>query len=370
MLNPKSIIKWVKANFDYKQRKSGRKLELRICNPFQEREFGTRDTKYHFNISPYKGVVHDWRPNHRSHDGSFIKFVMDYLQCSKHEAIKSVVNASGSLAGILSEDEDDEEERPLVESVDLELPKPCWKLGEGPDKLERMAVNYLKSRCLTKQEIIDWGIMYGVGKVIFPYIEYGEVVYWQSRDIDDKLFLFPDDNVGVGKTDFLWGWHRVEYNEDVFITESLFGATSAGPGGLASGGADLDPKQIDRLEALSAKREILAPDNDDAGLASLANNRKRMLDRKDRLWYVIPPYIEDHEGNTIKDWNELDQICTFHPELAAKQLGDEAEEMGHKYTRYYMENYAQPFTLSEEINIRKRIRKKDPSRNKLRKVLE
>lgn len=361
-LKPKEIVSWVKANFDVKERRGG--TELRINNPFQERETGTRDTKFHLNISVTKQSVHDWRPNHQGHDGSFIKFVMDYLECTGREAIRAIKSVKSSDIYL---DEEEDYKAPMVEAQQLELPSPSWNFDDGPEKLRSAALKYLNSRCLSKEECDDWGLMYGVGTVIFPYIEYGEVVYWQSRSIADKVFEFPPEEVGVGKSQFFWGWHRLEPKEDIMITESLFGGASYGEGGLASGGAGLSDEQVSRLDGVSFSRLILGPDNDDAGIASLVSDYEKCKHVED-LWYILPPKIPMKGDKLTKDWNEIDQLCTFHPKLASKYLGEEAVRLGHKFVKHYVTTNAKKFTFSEYFKFKSKTIK--TKKDKYSKMLE
>lgn len=364
-ISPKEIVNWVQSNFEVKR--INKKGWMKVCNPFQERETGVRDTKFHFNIHPKHAVVKDWRPHFNNHDGSFVQFVSDYLRCTIPEAIAAVKSAKQfDINDLLLEDEVEEDDPQLI--YQMELPNPTWELTEGPEKLHKVALRYLASRCVSLEEAKAWKIMYGVGTIVFPYIEYDEIVYWQSREIADKRFLFPDETkYGVSKTHYFWGWHRAEPGEDLFIVESLFGVPSIGEGALASGGADLGERQAAKLDVLSPSRIILCPDNDDPGIASLIYNFKLLTAYKDILYYCVPPKIKDHNGNFIKDWNELDQLCVFHSDLAVSQLGEDAR-MGHKYSRHYIENNMVKLNQGVVIRLRKQLSKDyDPQ---LRKILE
>jgi len=328
---------WVRANFEYKEANND---WVRICNPMQEKETGYADTKFHLNINIKTGVVHDWRPNWQHHDGHITKFLQNYLGCSFKEAISTIKNAKVS-----SRDEflDEEDVGPSSQEIKhLELPEHSWMIGSGPEKIQRIALNYLKSRKISEQEAIKWGLRYGIDKIIFPYIEYDEVVYWQSREIMNKRFEFPDANIGVTKSQFFYGWHMIDPGDSIYIVESLFEVINIGPGGLGSGGASLSEAQCNKLRVMSPEKIILCPDNDEAGEASLASNYNKLTEYHGILWYCIPP-----KEDGIKDWNDL-----------AKTGID---------VRQYINNNIKKLNLSVVMKIKSNIKR---NRNNLRKILD
>lgn len=289
------------------------------------------------------GAVRDWRPNHKHHDSNIVQFVQDYLKCSKYDAVKAIKSAKRSdISTIL--DEEQPEEQNLIDEIILKLPDDCWSFENTSGKLKDICVNYLKSRNISLQLAIDWGLMYGVGTIIFPYIEYGEVVYWQSRDITSKRFEFPDSSCGVAKTNFLWGWHRADPRTVLYIVEAIFNAISIGPGALASGGASLEEKQSQKLDVLSPEKIVLCPDNDAAGIASLIYNYDVLKDHKQYLWYCLPPEIDG-----VKDWNDLDQLSIKNNTLYKQYVKENS-------IKDYIDNHMKPLDLLTIIKFRKEIK--------------
>ncbi len=121
------------------------------------------------------------------------------------------------------------------------------------------------------------------------------------RDIFNKRFHFPSyEDCGSRKSDFLYGFDNVEPGQDVFITEAIIDSYSVGKDCLASGGADISNEQIKKLRSMMPGRIILAPDNDDAGIASLKKNYFRLNSRYPEIFYVLPPC-------PYKDWNSMEQ---------------------------------------------------------------
>jgi DNA primase len=304
-LTSSQIENWVSRHFEYKRRSRGK--QLCVCNPFDE------DNDYHLWIStvedtlkngPRKGQmgywVHDFRPGHYS--GSLINFVMQYKNISFRDALKDLggtkqLNVHEVVIGLHEVKEQDEEANPIVE-----LPKLSKPFVDRDKSLARnIALNYLKSRRVSEELAIKLNLHYTPSSIVFPYYEYEILVYWQERNILSKLFNFPDEaKTGLLKTDYLYGFDNVIVpNHQVIIVESIFNAISMGEDTVATGGAIIAGRQVQKLEYLEPSILILAPDNDEAGYHSLQKNYYLLKDYFN-LAYCVPP-----QG--IKDWNQLDQ---------------------------------------------------------------
>lgn len=296
-LTPQQIESWVKKNFQYKMASGGK--QIRINNPFDN-----SDDDYHMWISltitalkkgPIKGTknywVHDFRGTYAS---TFIGFVKRYLHTSKGQAFAAVANGKIDPSMYLVEDEEVEE----VETI-LELPPGSKPIIGSPDSKARgFAVGYLNNRGVDLVKIDKYKIHFTVSSVVFPYFEYGNIVYWQERNLMNKIFMFPDSSTGTKKTDFLYGFDMVNPESTLYIVESIFNCISIGDSCLASGGAILAGEQLDRLKMLRPKGVVLAPDNDKAGIMSLVRNYYQLKDLCP-LFYSIPIGIDD--------WNDIEQ---------------------------------------------------------------
>jgi hypothetical protein len=146
--------------------------------------------------------------------------------------------------------------------------------------------------------------------VVWPYYEYDELVYWQSRSRVNKEFLFPPESVGVIKTDFLYGFDQVEPASHIIITESIIDSQTVEEQCVATGGASLGSKQVRKIRALGPRDGIiLAPDNDLAGLKSVLYNATLLRPLQTKLYVSLPPAIEytndDGELDFTTDWNEV-----------------------------------------------------------------
>lgn len=303
---PEQITAWVAKHFDYKVRKQG--VWLLINNPFDG------DTGYNFNISTTEAFVNDWRGNQWApisqrtgkRKRGFIKFVQLYLNCSYQSAVKSICEAAGSQVPRFSLEPEkiSESEPPLVD-----LPAGVeFILDSKQKKAAELVLRWLKSRGIDREIIEEQRIHHLGTDVVWPYYEYERLVYYQSRSMLNKRFLFPDQaKFGVSKGQFLYNFDHVEPANFLVITEAIFDCLTLRKQAVASGGADLTVEQIKKIRLLRPKEGIiLAPDNDGAGLKSIINNARALPSWDYQICYSVPP--ESYNGKPVKDWNELWQV--------------------------------------------------------------
>jgi hypothetical protein len=329
------IENWVARHFEYKRRKGGE--ELLICNPFIP-----GDNKYKFNISTVLKEskrsgranywVHDWRPSAQQYNGSFLKFVQRYKGCTFKEAVKDVCGDGFDLKAILQSG------KPIVREEEsicrLELPPNATPITSDKWPIfKEIAIRYLESRGIYYNDAVSFRIHYTPTMVVFPYIEYDDIVYWQGRSFSPliKTFEFPDQRkVGVGKSDFIYGFDTAEPGCPIYITEAIFDALTIGAGGIASGGAGLSESQKRKIRALGPSHIVLTPDNDEEGLASLYTNWK-LLSPYYKIYYVLPP--------DTKDWNEV-----------VKKAEDKVAAL--KEIRSYIHSNQKELTMARAIRFR------------------
>lgn len=308
-VKPNQIEEWVARHFPgYKKQGKGR--QLTINNPFNA-DTGHNlwicteetTTKSHKERNFY---VHDWRS--REYNMTFLTFVKRYLKVSFFEALRDVTGKDkNSLRSSLmttrmkQSDEVDDEPEVLKE---ITLPNFATTFDKSDTIAGRTALQYLQSRMITKELAIQYRLMYTPDTIVFPYIEYGTLVYWQERSFLEKKFNFPDErSTGLSKTDYLYNFDNIEQPRGcVILVESLINCINIGEGCGATGGASMSPdgKQIRKIQALEPRLIVFAPDNDDAGLKSIFDNY--MMMRKVIMCsyaYSLPP--------AGLDWNELEK---------------------------------------------------------------
>lgn len=278
---PEQITKWVIKNFpDYKTKKGG--VELRINNPL------SIDDGYHLWINTSKAAVNDFRPDY--HDvvsGSFLRFVKKYLKCSFFEAVREVCGDNVAYAHAKN-----------LPFSKREITKQTLPVGfklftESVDIYSEPTLNYLRSRCVDDDQIMENKIGFKEFSVVFPYYEHGESVYWQSRSILNKDFDFPPDS---NKSDFIYGFDNIDPDERVIITESIFNALMF-DNAVAVGGSEISDNQKLKLRKLGVKDIIVAFDNDGAGRHGISKcyNMKN--------YFNVRYSLTDGED----DWNKISQ---------------------------------------------------------------
>lgn len=346
---PEKIISWIGKHFDYRTRKDG--TEYCINSPFQ------LDTKYHFNINPYKGRCHDWRgdewagpvnPETNRRNCSFIKFVRLYKKCSYSEAIADVLGSSVDIRSYLRP-ENRVTDLESKKKVSVKLPDGVESLTKSVDSQAKPLIKWLRSRGYTESDI-EKNDLYHLGMdVYWPYYEFDTLVYWQSRSRLNKRFNFPsveiyEDGKVVGLTDgskgdFLYGFDDIEPATYVIITEAIFDKHSLGEQTLASGGAVLTNRQVGKLKILGPKKGIiLSPDNDSAGLKSIISNYQILSPHGFKIFCSVPPmleYVHDGKKCKTKDWNEIGQYVTGFAKV--RSIHDENIKQVDEMTLYQIQ---------------------------------
>jgi DNA primase len=232
--------------------------------------------------------------------------VQDFKGISFYDAVKEVCGAKVDPRQFLrkeKEEEKPEDEGP--EEVILELPEGAKPFGKGEEtKAHEIALNYLNSRCITIEEATRYFVHYDSTSIIFPYIEFGMVVYWMRRSLVGKEFLYPPDSVGVLKTEFLYNFDHVEPNTPLIMMEAIIDAISVGHGAVAYGGANIDQKQVRKARMLNPAYVVLAGDNDEP-------DRHGIRPGIEAIWYnyeMVRPYFQVYfaiPDNPHKDWNDV-----------------------------------------------------------------
>jgi hypothetical protein len=355
-LPPDKIAAWVYKNFpDCKPRKDGE--ELRINNPFNG------DSGYHFNISITKGCVHDWRGDSAwsgyslntggMNSRTFIRFVQQYLiqqrgRCSFSEALQDVLGVSSGALSLLKW----HRTRLLSESKEtasLELPSGTTEFGKSQPKLVAGLITWLESRGVGKRKIEKYRIMYNGLNVVWPYYEYDDLVYWQSRSRINKIFRFPPESVGVTKGQFFYAFDQIEPASFIIITESIFNCLTLEDQCLATGGASLTDTQAKKIRLLGPKDGIiLAPDHDKAGIESIFHNALMLQPLKYKLYYALPPIIKLPDGKMSNDWNDLTKV---EDDAAIRSIFEKSVKPYNLQQRLYLENRLKQLTAAPKPKL-------------------
>lgn len=315
---PDKIESWVAKYFEYKKRHGKNGPELVIANPFYDND------KKKFNISLTKATCHDWRgdenwagpinPKTGKRNCSFVQFVKSYLKCSFPQAVRAVLGASGDVSDFIGPKTQADISEPKREAS-VALPGGVTLLASSQDKQAKPLIKWLVGRGYSLEDIDKFALYHFGMDVFWPYFEFDEFVYWQSRSRLNKRFNFPE---GTDKGNFLYGFDDVEPSSYLIITESIFDKYTLGDQVLASGGANLTEQQVRKIKLLGPKKGvILSPDNDKAGLASITYNRNLLCGLGFPVFHSVPPKF-------VKDWNELITGNGCFSRAEAREIHDRA----------------------------------------------
>lgn len=315
-LIPSSCIqKWVEKNFpEAKTRKNGR--EYVVCNPLKPSQ-----DKPRLNINVETGGCWDWTGNEwagpLNHNGKrqthIIRLVQLMRGCSYTDAVREITEDKDFVYTPYKEELELED----PEYQQVTIPDGFTRLTGPNDFFSARSWNYLISRGYTPDTILSENIHYKGQEVLWLYTEFGDIVYYQTRNVTSKHFSFPPNEIKdqtgkviakleVTREDVLYGFDFVPRSNYVIIVESIFNRISIGQCCVASAGAAMTNGQMKRLKFLDPKYGvILAPDNDKAGIESIINNGTALLQNGFSVFWTIPPKLEYKQGHYIKDWNEL-----------------------------------------------------------------
>lgn len=333
-ISPGQIESWVAKYFDYRDRKGGD--ELLICNPFDG------DTGYHFNISIHKATCHDWRGDGwagydprsgKRRKCTFLRFVMLYLEgmhgrCSFRMALEDVLGSVSSARSILRAQKS-KDRLEAKEKASVGLPGGSVGLAESKQyKLVKGIISWLASRGVDGRKIEKYKVMHNGLDIVWPYYEYDELVYWQSRSFIEKRFEFPPESIGATKGEFLYGFDLVEPASHLIIVEAIFCCQTLEEQTVASGGAILTEMQAKKVRVLGPRDGvILAADNDIAGIESILSNASKLKPYVPKIYFALPPLLPyEFAGETeyTKDWNDIerytDEDAREHFEASVKPL--------------------------------------------------
>jgi len=156
----------------------------------------------------------------------------------------------------------------------------------------KKALDYLRSRGLTKQDILNWKIGYCTGgryggRIIIPSYNWsGNANYYIARSFGSHQRRYLNPPVG---RDIVFNELYVDWDEDVVLVEGVFDAIVAGPNSIPILGSTLrENSRLFQQIVLNDTPVYLALDND--------AEKKRNWIIKSFLRYDIELYIIDSSG--------------------------------------------------------------------------
>ena len=156
----------------------------------------------------------------------------------------------------------------------------------------KKALDYLKSRGLTKQDILSWKIGYCTGgryggRIIIPSYNWsGDANYYIARSFGSHQRRYLNPPVG---RDIVFNELYIDWDEDVVLVEGVFDAIIAGPNAIPILGSTLrENSRLFQQIVLNDSPVYLALDND--------AEKKRNWIIKSFLRYDIELYLIDTSG--------------------------------------------------------------------------
>ena len=137
-------------------------------------------------------------------------------------------------------------EQPPLQEQAISLPNEFISLAnKNLSSTSLRPLNYLKSRGLTKYDIIKWKIGYCcrgkyAGRVVFPsFSEKGDVNYFVTRSYDNdwKKYCNPDISKNI-----IFNHPYADFDEDLILVEGVFDAVKAGDNSIPLLGSTLSER--------------------------------------------------------------------------------------------------------------------------------
>ena len=298
------------VNFLYSefQPKPTSTAELRINSPFEE------DTKFHCYISPEKSVYTDFKGG----SGTMTNFFERYFNEVKGLDVHGVRNIIFYLIRNYgtSEQKQKLEEAFTSTVIDgsgiiktfLENDKPKFfgkekTLGE----YGKICLRYLQQRKMSDSYIAKMGYVFNEkskynGRVIIPYFENGEFVYFQGRDINKDAELRYLNPEKLDTKEFVFNIDDI--TDELIIAEGPFDAMSMDEQtATCMDSGDLGEKQIMKIFSKKPNTIIYCPDQDETGA--------RKMDKNIENLYRLCPYTENlkiYIFNVPKPYKDLNEM--------------------------------------------------------------
>jgi len=273
--------------------------------------------KKKLSINVEKGAWHCWVCEYRgSNLGRLVKRFGSFLQRQEWEALETSLDPECSFEDILNNLNGQKQEE---KKISLELPGEFISLcNKGVPLSSREPLLYLKSRGVTKSDILKWKIGYAskgeyAGRVIVPsFDEGGELNYFVSRAYTKKQWP-PYKSPAISK-DIIYNELYVDFKNDLVLVEGVFDAfvcENSVP--LLGSTLSENSKLFSKIVEMDTTIYIaLDPDAE----------RKAMRLIKSLLLYGVEVYKVDVSG--YKDIGEMTKEEFKNRKKAAKQITNDS----------------------------------------------
>ena len=290
------------------------KQTIQICNPF------IQDKKYHLGICYNEKQCYNCFKTNQS--GTIIKFIIKLLgkYNLKLKDIKDELD-------ITNEKQENKPKPKPIQLNNIQLPNNSYKIDINSNKTANSIFkNYLNKRNITDDLIQKYQIYLNIGnpkynnRVIIPYIQNNEIIFWVARDITQKSslkYLYPPEGK---KSDFVFNLENNLCKDQLIICEGQFNAMILDA--VAVGGASISDSQLKQLLSTQAKTIIIAFDQDLAGITgSIKGCEKLRKHFTVKYFRLNKPTDEDfcdwgkeksisllNDANNIRDYDNFSEL--------------------------------------------------------------
>lgn len=159
---------------------------------------------------------------------------------------------------------------PGVEKRALALPDEYRLLGLYNSRTAKLVEQNLKGRGFNINRLMRKGIGYCAsgeygGRIIIPYYEGGNLVYFNARkfiDVGEKFKNPTKNECGVGKSEVIYNIDALSLYERVWLFESTTNALTIGDNAIGTGGKSLSVWQKNKILQSQVKDIIIGLDDD------------------------------------------------------------------------------------------------------------
>ena len=315
MINPQIVERFLKNEFG-ENVKENRHDDWRwaIPSPFKTND---KEKRLHFNTK--RGFAHDFTTGENYDFWTVVKLVKGFD--TNDQAVRYILEISRDIRNIVQFDKHEKRKVNIEPLCSIALPKEYepipikqWDWAILKDAMRwRRIVEYVNDRRITNHDIKKYslGVCRSgeyVGRIIIPFFENGETVFFQGRSIDKNAALrYKNPNAEIReKSSVVFNIDAI--TDDAIVCEGVFDAMVVN--GQCCLGKDPSDVQIEKIVNKTGNL-TLALDNDIAGIASTLKLASKLADKKIKVKIVTE--IGDKDFSEIGKEKSLLAISLAKP---------------------------------------------------------
>ena len=298
---PKNAVEnFITSEMKYKRCKEN---EFQICSLY------VQDAKYKCYINTEMFVFCDFKAGV---SGSCYSLFRDFLNLESNKEVLIYIMKNYAYNEFLTIENKINEIKTNENIINdfNEIDKPIYFFQK--DKIGaygRRCLKYLLDRKIDASYIKNMGYVYNKDskfnkRIILPYFENNEMVYFQARAIDKSNQLRYLNPAGLSKQNYIFNYDKID-DSTLICVEGIFDAMSIDPNeqvATSMNGAFFSPKQLEKIFSKARPKTIIyVPDNDKTGEERLNDNIKKIYTYAD---YTPEVLIFDVPDN-CKDLNDM-----------------------------------------------------------------